>query len=87
MCAWVYMCAWMHVSFALFGVVGPQREVLFAPAVGVAGVAAGNTLVFGPQIHPTSGAAWQSQPGYKYRVTVSTKTQKIEYEFGVLTCE
>eukprot|EP00041_Stephanoeca_diplocostata_P015925 m.308822 g.308822 ORF g.308822 m.308822 type:complete len:397 (+) comp20193_c0_seq9:123-1313(+) len=66
---------------------GPQREVLFAPAVGVAGVAAGNTLVFGPQIHPTSGAAWQSQPGYKYRVTVSTKTQKIEYEFGVLTCE
>jgi hypothetical protein len=54
---------------------GPQRKTVFAPAVAVSGVGAGNTLVFGPALAPCkngeSCTAWTSRPGATYRVTIT----------------
>eukprot|EP00040_Diaphanoeca_grandis_P000055 m.272269 g.272269 ORF g.272269 m.272269 type:complete len:406 (-) comp100528_c0_seq1:80-1297(-) len=67
---------------------GPQREALLAPAVGVAGVDAGNTLVFGADIIPSKGVVWASQPGKFYRVTITLSTSRvIQYDFGVVACD
>ena len=54
---------------------GPQRKPIFAPAVAVSGVSAGNTLVFGPAMAAGgTSTLWSVQPGARYRVTVTVPT-------------
>eukprot|EP00038_Savillea_parva_P023530 m.41399 g.41399 ORF g.41399 m.41399 type:complete len:421 (+) comp6125_c0_seq2:74-1336(+) len=65
---------------------GPQRKPLLAPAVALAGVGAGNTLVFGPET-TERGCVWTSTAGKTYRVTITmADASAISYEFGVESC-
>lgn len=66
---------------------GAQRRTLVAPAVAVAGVGAGNTIIFGPAVVDGVGPVWRATAGATYRVTVTlANAHTIQYQFGVVDC-